>query len=80
MNENGQRAMLGAIFRGDCMPANLVPHDFSGSNATIFRRMTDLQDRGETIDRITVANELMKFNELESVGGLTYLVELSDAT
>ena len=44
----------------------------------IFRRMGELQERGEKIDRITVANELMKFNELEACDGLTYLVSLDD--
>ena len=40
--------------------------------------MGDLQERGEKIDRITVANELMKFNELEACDGLSYLVSLDD--
>lgn len=44
----------------------------------IFQRMADLYDKGHRIDRITVANELMIHNELESVGGLTYLVGLDD--
>ncbi len=38
--------------------------------------MKDLYDRSETIDRVTVANELMKQGQLESVDGLTYLVSL----
>ena len=33
---------------------------------------------GENIDRVTVANELMKFNELEACDGLSYLVSLDD--
>ena len=40
--------------------------------------MKDLYERGEKIDRITVANELMKFGELESCDGLSYLVSLDD--
>src|SRR2546426_12308117 len=40
--------------------------------------MGELQDRGEKIDRVTVANELMKFNELEACDGLSYLVSLDD--
>ena len=35
-------------------------------------------ERGERIDRVTVANELMRFNELESCDGLSYLVSLDD--
>jgi len=40
--------------------------------------MGDVYERGEKIDRITVANELMKFGELESCDGLSYLVSLDD--
>jgi len=40
--------------------------------------MGELQERGEKIDRITIANELMKFNELEACDGITYLVSLDD--
>ena len=75
---NRQRAELGAIFHGDMTPANVSHWDFSGPNSLIFRRMQDLEARGETIDRVTVANELMKNNELEEVGGLTYIVALCD--
>ncbi|MGI8962585.1 MAG: replicative DNA helicase, partial [Bryobacteraceae bacterium] len=44
----------------------------------IFNRMVDLSERNEKIDRVTVANELMRHNELEAVGGLAYLVSLDD--
>jgi replicative DNA helicase len=40
--------------------------------------MGELNERGERIDRVTVANELMRFNELESCDGLSYLVSLDD--
>jgi replicative DNA helicase len=40
--------------------------------------MGELHERGERIDRVTVANELMRFNELESCDGLSYLVSLDD--
>jgi replicative DNA helicase len=44
----------------------------------IFARMCELHERGEKIDRVTVANELLRYNELESVDGLSYLVSLDD--
>jgi replicative DNA helicase len=40
--------------------------------------MAELYERGERIDRVTVANELMKHNQLESIDGLSYLVSLDD--
>jgi replicative DNA helicase len=44
----------------------------------IFARMGELYERGERIDRVTLANELMKQNQLESCDGLSYLVSLDD--
>jgi replicative DNA helicase len=40
--------------------------------------MLALSETGEKIDRITVANELMRRGQLESVDGITYLVSLDD--
>ncbi len=44
----------------------------------IFSRMKDLYDRGEKIDRVTLANELLKQGQIESVGGFEYLVSLDE--
>ena len=44
---------------------------------TIYRRISDLHDRDEHIDAVTVANQLLIHNELEFCGGLTYLVDLA---
>ncbi|HTA46335.1 MAG TPA: replicative DNA helicase [Bryobacteraceae bacterium] len=44
----------------------------------IFSRISELHERGEKIDRVTVANELLRYNELESVDGLSYLISLDD--
>ena len=53
--------------------------DFSlEKHRRIFARMTELAERGERVDRVTVANELMKHGQLESVDGLSYLVSLDD--
>ncbi|HWB84983.1 MAG TPA: replicative DNA helicase [Bryobacteraceae bacterium] len=82
-NVDAERFVLGSIL----LDANLYVQaagtleadDFSlEKHRRIFKRMGELQDRGEKIDRITVANELMKFNELEACDGLSYLVSLDD--
>ncbi len=75
--------MLGSILLDESFyiqaAGSLEPDDFSlEKHRRIFRRMGDLQQRGERIDRITVANELMKANELEACDGLSYLVSLDD--
>jgi replicative DNA helicase len=82
-NVDAERFVLGSILLDDTLyvqaAGTLEADDFSlESHRRIFKRMGELQERGEKIDRITVANELMKFNELEACGGLSYLVELDD--
>ena len=82
-NVDAERFVLGSILLDDSLyvqaAGTLEAEDFSlEKHRRIFTRMGELQDRGERIDRITVANELMKFNELEACDGLTYLVSLDD--
>ena len=60
-------------------PERLEPDDFSlEKHRRIFARMGELHERGEKIDRVTLANELLRYNELESCDGLSYLVSLDD--
>jgi replicative DNA helicase len=82
-NVDAERFVLGSILLDDTLyvqaAGTLEAEDFSlEKHRRIFKRMGELQERGEKIDRITVANELMKFNELEACDGLSYLVELDD--
>jgi replicative DNA helicase len=82
-NVDAERFVLGSILLDDTLyvqaAGTLEAGDFSlEKHRRIFARMGEIQDRGERIDRITVANELMKFNELEACDGLTYLVSLDD--
>jgi len=82
-NLDAERFVLGSILLDESMyvqaAGTLDPDDFSlEKHRRIFRRMGELQQRGEKIDRVTVANELMKFNELEACDGLSYLVSLDD--
>ena len=83
VNLDAERFVLGSILMDDALfvqvAGTLQPDDFSlEKHRRIFNRMAELQDRGEKIDRITLANELMKHNQLESCDGLTYLVSLDD--
>jgi len=82
-NVDAERFVLGSILLDDGLyiqaAGTLEADDFSlEKHRRIFKRMGELQERGERIDRITVANELMKFNELEACDGLSYLVSLDD--
>ena len=44
----------------------------------IFRCMKALNDRGDSIEYLTLGNELDKFQQLENVGGFAYLASLSE--
>ena len=82
-NIDAERLVLGSIMLDDNLYIQaagvLEADDFSlEKHRRIFVRMGELQGRGESIDRVTLANELLRYSELEAVGGLTYLVSLDD--
>jgi len=82
-NLDAERFVLGAILLDDSnfvsVAGSLDMEDFSlEKHRRIWMRMVDLAQRGERIDRVTLANELMKQGQLESVDGLSYLIELDN--
>src|SRR3954453_627497 len=82
-NIDAERFVLGAILLDDSnfvgVAGVLDMEDFSlEKHRRIWMRMTDLATRGERIDRVTLANELLKYGQLESVDGLSYLIELDN--
>ena len=82
-NLDAERYVLGSILLDESTfiqaAGTLAPSDFSlEKHRRIFQRMIELHDRGEQIDRVTLANELMKHNQLESVDGVSYLVSLDE--
>src|SRR6185437_10242496 len=55
------------------------PEDFYAHvHESIFSVLQHLYDRGEPLDKITVAEELKRRSELENTGGLSYLSSLMD--
>jgi replicative DNA helicase len=82
-NHDAERFVLGSILMDDSTYIQcagiLEPDDFSlEKHRRIFVRMGDLHTRGEKIDRVTLANELLRHGELESCDGIGYLVSLDD--
>ncbi|MGH9612727.1 MAG: replicative DNA helicase [Bryobacteraceae bacterium] len=82
-NVDAERFVLGSILVDDSafinVAAVLEADDFSmEKHRRIFLRMLELNQRGERVDRVTLANELIKNNQLESVDGLGYLVTLDE--
>jgi replicative DNA helicase len=82
-NLDAERFVLGSILLDDSYfiqtAGALQADDFSvEKHRRIFTRMAEIHERGERIDRVTVANELMNQGQLEACDGLTYLVSLDD--
>src|SRR5579883_1509021 len=82
-NVDSERFVLGSILLDDSyfvqVAGVLQAEDFSlEKHRRIFSRMAELAERNERIDRVTVANELMRHNQLEACDGLSYLVSLDD--
>jgi replicative DNA helicase len=82
-NIDAERFVLGSVLLNQDVYFQVAgavePEDFSlEKHRRIFARMKDLYARGEKIDRLTIANELMKQGQLESVDGFSYLVSLDE--
>lgn len=82
-NLEAERLTLGAVLvepeNFPLVGGELTADDFSlESHRRIFQRMNALAERGERIDRVALANELMRHSELESAGGLSYLMSLDE--
>jgi replicative DNA helicase len=82
-NVDAERFVLGSVLLNQDtyfqVAGAVEPEDFSlEKHRRIFARMKDLYDRGEKIDRVTLANELMKQGQIESVDGFSYLVSLDE--
>ena len=82
-NVDAERTILGAILLDNLALSEteekLTPDDFSlDSHRRIYQRMTELGGEGRAVDLVTLANELAKYKEIESVGGVAYLASLTE--
>lgn len=80
-NLEAEQSVLGAILLdNEAIPKVieiLSPADFyRDSHRKIFNAMEDQFNKGQTIDLVTLADYLARTNELEAVGGLSYLSTL----
>jgi replicative DNA helicase len=77
-NIEAEQSVLGAILlENEALPSameQLTPDDFyKDAHKKIFRGMLDLYEKNEPIDLITLTDRLIAKNELESIGGASYL-------
>lgn len=82
-NIDAEKFILGSILLDDSKMDDVIGRMTSDDmvlekHRRIFTRMLEIHARGEKIDRMTIANELMRYSELESVDGLSYLITLDD--
>lgn len=82
-NIDAEKFILGSIMIDQQkfaeVSGSILPEHFAlEKHRRIFVRMLELHERNEKIDRVTVANELMRYGELESIDGLSYLISLDD--
>ncbi|SFL74302.1 replicative DNA helicase [Gracilibacillus orientalis] len=83
-NIEAEQAVLGAIFlEPDAISSSseiLMPEDFyRASHQLIFRVMLELSDKGEPIDIVTATTILANNQQLDDVGGVSYLSDLANA-
>src|SRR5271166_6601837 len=82
-NIDAEKTILGAILLDNSSHSEaaekLESDDFSlDSHRRIFLRMSDLMDTQRAVDIVTLSNELAKYKEIESVGGVAYLASLTE--
>ena len=82
-NVDAEKTILGAILLDNAAHAEaaekIEAEDFSlDSHRRIFERMTDLINAQKAVDIVTLANELSRLKEIESIGGVAYLASLTD--
>jgi replicative DNA helicase len=82
-NVDAEKTILGAILLDNAAHAEaaerLEAEDFSlDSHRRIFQRMSELIDSERAVDIVTLANELARYKEVESVGGVAYLASLTE--
>jgi len=82
-NVDAERVILGAILLDNQALSEaeekLIPEDFSlDSHRRIYQRMTELGNNGHAVDLVTLTNELARYKEIESVGGVAYIASLTE--
>jgi len=81
-NLEAEQSVLGAVLLDNqallrCLEVIGEDDFYRDAHRRIFRSMLDLFDKGEAIDIVTVSEQLAKRDELDTIGGSSYLAELA---
>ena len=84
-NEEAEKTVLGACLLSEDAVTDLVaklkPENFfRPANRIIFARIADMFNRNIPVDSVSLADELKRNNELEKIGGPSYIVDLAENT
>jgi replicative DNA helicase len=82
-NLDAERALLGSILLDNdalnVISGTVSPNDlFAESHRLIFQKIIGLFEKSQTVDVVSLAEELTKAGVLEKTGGVAYLAALSD--
>ncbi|WP_137601260.1 replicative DNA helicase [Paucilactobacillus nenjiangensis] len=82
-NIEAEKAVLGAVFLSndalvESMEYLTADDFFKRAHQIIFEKMVDLNDRDKPIDVLTIREELEKANQVDDIGGVSYIVELAE--
>ncbi len=78
-----ERSILGAILldnnlQNEALSSLKAEHFFLDAHRRIYQRIADLSETNRPIDIVTLTEELLRYKELEAVGGAGYLASLTD--
>lgn len=82
-NLDAEKSLLGAVLIDEETLADASEHvsakDFYDKrHATIYQGMMKLYEKHQPVDLLTLTDELKRTNQLEEIGGSTYLTELTN--
>ncbi|WP_338231038.1 replicative DNA helicase [Companilactobacillus muriivasis] len=83
-DKDAEQAVLGAVFLSqdaliEAMEYVEAEDFYQHANQLVFQAMMNLNDEEEPVDVVTVQNELDRLNQIEDIGGVSYLAELASA-
>ena len=82
-NIEAEQAVIGSMFLTKyaitrCMESLMKDQFYLDAHSKIFDAIKDLAEAGTPVDITTVSNELDRRKELKQIGGVEYLIEITD--